>query len=399
MEPYYVRRFKHHIQDAGVRANFQEREVVRLGTQLYPEEVAFLEKQQQLKIQALQDDARSDRRTADKLFAIGLFKAYLSSPSAAKETITNRLAKLRAATKPKPDAIADMADLLIDLNKLFDNQRDARSDRLVTLLESLNWRGKQADERLVIFAERIDTLTYLQGRLTHHFGIDDSRVTLFSGSLSDTDQQAVVENFGKKDSPIRLLLASDAGSQGVNLHYFCHQMINYDIPWSLITLEQRNGRIDRYGQTKPPFIYYLVAEVAGQQAGDATEQKSSLRTDLTIIDILTRKEEEVHRTLGDVGSVMKLYDAKQEEKIIENALLNKDTAVFDHIEAAVEEAELDYSSLFDDEDDSTPALNAASTTEPAVLQSTTFYPSDGAFYRELTDQLVSVGQLNNNEAT
>ncbi len=394
VEPYYVRRFKHHIQDAGVRANFQEREVVRLGTKLYPEEVAFLEKQQQLKIQTLHDDSRTD-----KLFAIGLFKAYLSSPSAARETISNRLAKLKTATKPKPDAIADLRDLLADLNQLIVNQRDARFDWLVTLLKSLNWRGKQADERPVIFAERIDTLTYLQKRLTALFGIDETRVTLFSGSLSDVEQQAVVEDFGKKDSQIRLLLASDAGSQGVNLHYFCHQMVNYDIPWSLITLEQRNGRIDRYGQTQPPYIYYLVAEVDGSKTGDATEQKSGLRTDLTIIDNLTRKEEEVYRTLGDVGSVMKLYDAKQEEKIIENALLNKDTAVFEHIEEAVVEAELDFSSLFADEDDSTPALSAVSTMEPAILQPTTFYVSDGTFYRELTDQLVSVGQLADRETT
>ncbi|KAB7726622.1 ATP-dependent helicase [Rudanella paleaurantiibacter] len=394
VEPYYVRRFKHHIQDAGVRANFQEREVVRLGTQLYPEEVSFLEKQQQLKIQALHDDSRTD-----KLFAIGLFKAYLSSPSAAKETITNRLAKLKGGAKPRAEAVAELEELLSDLDELIDQQRDARFDRLVALLKSMNWRGKQADNRLVIFAERIDTLKYLQQRLTQLFGLDETRVTLFSGSLSDVEQQAVVEDFGKKDSPIRLLLASDAGSQGVNLHYFCHQMINYDIPWSLITLEQRNGRIDRYGQTLPPFIYYLVAEVAGQQPTDPNAPKSGLRTDLTIIDNLTRKEEEVYRTLGDVGSVMKLYDARQEEKVIENALLHTDTAVFEHIEEAVADIELDFSSLFADEDDTTPALSAASASEPALLQTTSFYPSDSAFYRELTEQLVSVGQLKPSEAT
>ena len=394
VEPYYVRRFKHHIQDASVRANFQEREVVRLSAQLYPEEVSFLEKQQQLKIQALNDDSRTD-----KLFAIGLFKAYLSSPDAAQKTITNRQAKLKAAPNPSPKAAAELQDLLNDLNELIKNQRDARFDRLVTLLKSVNWHGKQTDERLVIFAERIDTLYYLQKRLTLHFKLDKTSVALFSGSLSDVEQQAVVEDFGKKDSSIRLLLASDAGSQGVNLHYFCHQMINYDIPWSLITLEQRNGRIDRYGQTHPPYIYYLVAEVAGQPSSDPNASKNGLRTDLTIINNLTRKEEEVYRTLGDVGSVMKLYDAKQEEKVIENALLNQDTAVFEHIEEAVIDSELDFSSLFADEDDTTPAHSTDSALEPPVLQSASFYPSDGAFYRELTDQLVSVKQVNPSEAT
>src|SRR5262249_10936660 len=52
----------------------------------------------------------------------------------------------------------------------------------------------------------------------------------------------------------RLLLCSDVASEGLNLHYFCHRLIHFDLPWSLMVFQQRNGRVDRYGQAQAPQI-------------------------------------------------------------------------------------------------------------------------------------------------
>ena len=70
----------------------------------------------------------------------------------------------------------------------------------------------------------------------------------------------MVEQFGLELSPIRVLVASDMASEGINLHRQCHNLIHFDLPWSLIRLQQRNGRIDRYGQPHTPSIYALALD-------------------------------------------------------------------------------------------------------------------------------------------
>ena len=83
---------------------------------------------------------------------------------------------------------------------------------------------------------------------------------ILHGGLTDEEQQDVVESFKQASSPIRVLVTGDVASEGVNLHTQCHELIHFDIPWSLIRIEQRNGRIDRYGQKHPPQITTLLLD-------------------------------------------------------------------------------------------------------------------------------------------
>lgn len=383
--PYYVRRFKYNIEDDVVRANFQDRKILKTESELHSLEVDFLEYQQSLKFNALSRMGRDGKPSQDLLFATGLFKAYMSSPAAALATIENRLEKVKAKASTNNDTYEDNLEMLqtlrAKLQAILEADADSKYKKFKDTLLELGWTGRRANDRYVLFAERIDTLDYLEAKLRKDFRLedDDKAIKRFDGSLGDMEQQAIVEDFGKEDSDIRMLLCSDAGSQGVNLHFFCNRMFNYDIPWSLITLEQRNGRIDRYGQTKTPYIHYLVAK----------SDLPGLKTDLHIIGRLTEKEEEVYRTLGDAGSLMKLYDSTKEEQQVQAAIWTQNE---DYLKQE-EQNNLNAFALF---------AEASETTEPLVTiepyeKQHSFYPNDAKYYRDLFEQLISARQMKQGE--
>jgi SNF2 family DNA or RNA helicase len=382
VEPYYVRRFKKDIADASVRANFQEREVIKHVIALGKLEIEFLQYQQQLKFKAI-DTVRSGKSKTDFLFSISLFKAFMSSPVAALASVDRKIKRLEenANVNLFEEDLEILTALKTRLENIISTQSDTKYQTFKKSLLEIGWSGKKHDERLVVFAERIDTLLYLQNKLQADFKLSDDSIAFFHGGLPDSDQQNIIEDFGKEDSDVKILLCSDAGSQGVNLHYFCHRMYNYDIPWSLITLEQRNGRIDRYGQKKTPYIHYLIAE----------SDIEGLKTDLHIVRKLIQKEENVYKTLGDAGSVMRLYNAAKEEKLVEKALLKQKEDFLDETNA---DPEFDFSTLFDNEDDTTDAL----ITDDPYTEPLSIYGNDASFYKDLFEQLSSANQLLPNEA-
>jgi SNF2 family DNA or RNA helicase len=375
VEDYYVRRFKNDITEDAVRANFQDREIVRLETDLSQEELSFLRYQQTLKVQGLKALKNRNYRD-DLLFSIMIFKAFMSSPFAALQSINNRIKKvedLGSSGEGFEDSLEVLHELRQYLESIIDNNADSKYKKFKKTLLELGWSGKPRDDRYVVFAERIATLDYLKDKLVCDFGLKEEAIVSFSGSDSDVEQQAIIEDFGKKDSKVRILLCSDAGSQGVNLHFYCNRMFNYDIPWSLITLEQRNGRIDRYGQSKTPYIYYVVGKTDDE----------AIRTDLHIINNLTKKEEEKHKTLGDLGSIMQLYNAKEEEKKVAQAIQDGDESYLDDNE------EFDYGSLiFDDSETTAPII-----TDNPLENEISIFKGDFTYYQALFHQLNGEGLI------
>ncbi|MYG27298.1 MAG: DUF3883 domain-containing protein, partial [Boseongicola sp. SB0677_bin_26] len=112
-------------------------------------------------------------------------------------------------------------------------------------------------QKLVIFTEHRDTLSYLLDRITTLFGRPESVVTIH-GSVGREDRLKAQEAF-RHDPQVRILLATDAAGEGINLQR-AHLMVNYDLPWNPNRLEQRFGRIHRIGQTEVCHLWNLVAE-------------------------------------------------------------------------------------------------------------------------------------------
>ena len=395
IKDYYVRRFKNDIDDDAVRSNFQDREVVSIHAQLSDAENEFLQIQQNIKFAALQnlmpDDISTDlfgkqtsnKQKKDLLFAIGLFKSYMSSSEAALKSIENRISKLDALTEQE-DIVEQNRDVLYNLKAkleaIIHHKQDAKYLAFRKKLIDLGWYGRKRDFRIVVFAERIETLKALKKKLQRDFDLDDSVIADFHGSLTDMEQQRIIDDFGKEDSDYRILLTSDAGSQGVNLHYYCNHMFNYDIPWSLITLEQRNGRIDRYGQTKTPFIHYMVA----------TSDLDGLRDDLHIVNKLKEKEEAVYQSLGDAASVYKLYEASAEEELVTTAIATGNRDMLDRAPTS-EESDDWFDALFDE---STPRL----AIEDPIVEEVSLFENDKSYYTALLEQLKSDNSLKTDDA-
>ncbi|WP_270259798.1 SNF2-related protein [Kocuria marina] len=271
-----------------------------------------------------------------RLFPWTLAKAFLSSPMALEATIDARLRTLvdNAAAGAEQEALLRLRDLNTACLPEAGSPRSGKYQELVSQLRSKDV-GPRSAERAVVFAERVPTLEWLREHLTRDLKFKSGQVRVLHGGLTDVEQQELVESFKQASSPIRVLVTGDVASEGVNLHLQCHELIHYDIPWSLIRIEQRNGRIDRYGQLHSPQITTLLLDMEG--AG-------GFSGDIRVITRLMEREREAHEKLGDAASLMGAYSGEAEEKAITEVLRGaKDfDAVVPSPEAAAEHHDDDW---------------------------------------------------------
>ncbi|MGH3697122.1 MAG: SNF2-related protein [Pseudonocardiaceae bacterium] len=245
-----------------------------------------------------------------QLFPWTMAKAFLSSPAALVETIETRQ-KTLAAKDESGTAEGAALTHLAALAAEAEHHGSAKLDALVAHLRDVGI-GKGSDTRVVLFSERVATLNWLRRELPARLSLLDDAFAVLHGGLPDEKQMAVVEAFQRAATPLRVLITGDVASEGVNLHKQCHHLVHVDIPWSLIRIEQRNGRIDRYGQLHPPRIVALALTT--------TDEKFS--GDVRVLTRLLAKEHAAHTALGDAASLLRLHDVGREEDEIRRTLVS-----------------------------------------------------------------------------
>jgi superfamily II DNA or RNA helicase len=311
-----VRRFKKDIKGQ-VTADFQERTTTCLRQAASAQEEAAYRA-----LLAVQFTQGGEHRAGkqQELQRVGMQKGLFSSPAAALESTTKRIQLLQAKASSTGDEATEVQGLqeLADALKVITTNSTANSfskyQKFLMHLRSaeFGWQKTEAGDRLVIFSERIETLRWLQNQLGEDLKLKANQIELLHGQMSDTEQQDLVERFGRLDDPMRVLLCSDVASEGLNLHYFCHRLVHFDMPWSLMVFQQRNGRVDRYGQKNQPKIVYLFTESANEK----------IRGDLRILEILEKKDEQATSNLGDPSAFLNVFDADKEAEKVATFMAN-----------------------------------------------------------------------------
>ena len=183
---------------------------------------------------------------------------------------------------------------------------DSKAKAILAWLDQhLRPGGKWNDARVILFTEYRATHGWLFELLTNN-GYGGERLAELHGSLDPDDRAKVTAAFQAAPdvSPVRVLLATDAASEGIDLQNHCNYLIHVEIPWNPNVMEQRNGRIDRHGQKKTPTIWHPVGKGFSSSSADRDVKVGDLQGDHEYLMRAVVKVEAIREDLGSVGPVI-----------------------------------------------------------------------------------------------
>ena len=213
------------------------------------------------------------------------------------------------ASDPLSAATREQLEELAAWGRGYQSRLDSRLEALVSFLDAVcrpdgrTWMN----ERVVVFTEYADTLDWIVSVLRQQ-GYS-KRLEVIRGSTSAEEREEVRARFtaSPTEEPVRVLVATDAAGEGIDLQSYCHRLVNFDVPFNPSRLEQRVGRIDRYGQREVPEIYYLTPSgKAGLYAGHQ--------------DFLGRLAAKIATETQDLGAVNPLIDEQITERFLGRSL-------------------------------------------------------------------------------
>jgi superfamily II DNA or RNA helicase len=180
-------------------------------------------------------------------------QADLPLSEATHERIAGRV--IRSAVPKDARRRASEKKQLLEIRDLLDSIAAKPDPKLQELIVDLEREVLPVPgEKAIIFTEYLDTLAAIRAAFEAQPEFKDSFAEL-TGGLPRKKREKRIALF---ESPeIRFLLATDAASEGLNLQHYCRRVYHFELPWNPNRLEQRNGRVDRHGQTRRPIIRYL----------------------------------------------------------------------------------------------------------------------------------------------
>jgi SNF2 family DNA or RNA helicase len=247
-----------------------------------------LERRMHARLTAYSNAIRAERTCAASLALSVLHKRALSSPWSLAQSVERRLAALLPSLAgvdagaeqlalPLGDPHGELASAdeppawPADL-RLSDPRREQRllealasaarsAVRDDTKLKALTRLLRRAQESAVVFTEYRDTLLHVRDQLRTSTAMEGP-VILLHGGLGRDDRVAALDAFSR--APRAVLLATDAAAEGLNLHRRCRLVVNLELPWNPMRLEQRIGRVDRIGQPRTVHAFHLIASGTGE---------------------------------------------------------------------------------------------------------------------------------------
>lgn len=251
---------------------------------------------------ALEDEA-DDAEAVSQQEQEALALAAGALPQLDREAEEALLARMRART-----VHIDAAKPVLEQLRVRADERWRRPDAKTAAL--LDWIGATCfpdgewnDERVIVFTEYRATLNYLDEMLSApdpNRPPMDGRVEVFHGGLDADERERIIRefNYNPRKTKVRVLLATDAASEGIDLHLACHRLVHVEVPFNPNRMEQRNGRVDRHGQKSPTVDIFHFASASDDPEGEA------LGYDHSFLLRVAEKVDEIRDDLGSVSSVL-----------------------------------------------------------------------------------------------
>ncbi|UTV80130.1 DISARM system SNF2-like helicase DrmD [Acidithiobacillus sp. YTS05] len=246
------------------------------------------------------DYADDDEYEAEVGEVVGSVSQTLSPISGEEKALLRQLSEFTVKTTQRPDC---KAQTLIDWLK-----------------QTLRPGGKWNEERVIIFTEYRATQKWMFDLLAREGFAEEGRLEMIYGGMPNDQREPIKAAFQAhpKESKVRILLATDTASEGVNLQNHCSKLIHLEIPWNPNRMEQRNGRVDRHGQKADEVhIYHFVGK--GFDTARTSGKVGDLEADLEFLMRAALKVETIREDVGKVGPVI----ASQ----VEEAMLGRRTGL------------------------------------------------------------------------